>query len=181
MWLLAFGLLAAADWAAVARGHRAAEFVAKPGALLALLGYAWTGEQPSSWLLAALVFSLAGDVFLLAALDWFFAGLASFLLAHLCYVAAFPAALPTRLAFTGFAAALLAPVAARILRSLAATLGSAAASGRAAGMFGAALFVVSDGLLAWTRFVEAKRWAPVAVIVTYHCGQLVLVTALRCG
>ncbi len=197
MWLLAFAALALADWAAVARECRGLEAVAKPGALLALLAYAWTGEGPSPWLLAAVAFSLAGDVFLLPTVDLFPAGLGSFLLAHLCYLLALPAALPARLGFTAAAAAALAPVALRILRSvpegllrvaaagyalaLAAVLGSAVASGRSAAAAGAALFVASDGVLGWARFVQPKRWAPLVIIATYHCGQLGLVAALRNG
>src|SRR5215213_9375630 len=40
-------------------------------------------------IVAGLVCSLAGDVFLMLPRDRFVAGLVSFLLAHLCYVAAF--------------------------------------------------------------------------------------------
>ena len=42
------------------------------------------------WLIVlGLVFSLAGDVFLMLPSDKFIAGLASFLVAHLCYIGAF--------------------------------------------------------------------------------------------
>ena len=40
-----------------------------------------------AWFVAALVLCLAGDVFLMLPKDLFVAGLASFLLGHLCYVA----------------------------------------------------------------------------------------------
>jgi uncharacterized membrane protein YhhN len=43
---------------------------------------------------------------------------------------------------------------------------------------GAALFMVSDALIGWTRFVRPIRWAPVAIIVTYHLAQVFLVLAL---
>ncbi|HVG31899.1 MAG TPA: lysoplasmalogenase, partial [Pyrinomonadaceae bacterium] len=40
-------------------------------------------------ILCGLLFSLAGDIFLMLPTDKFIAGLVSFLLAHLCYIAAF--------------------------------------------------------------------------------------------
>ena len=43
----------------------------------------------------------------------------------------------------------------------------------------AVLFMASDALIAWNRFVRRLAWAPVVIMVTYHLGQLGLVTALR--
>ncbi|MEA2433434.1 MAG: hypothetical protein QOG54_891 [Actinomycetota bacterium] len=43
---------------------------------------------------------------------------------------------------------------------------------------GAVLFMGSDALIGWTRFVRPIRWAPVAIIVTYHLAQVFLVLAL---
>ena len=45
----------------------------------------------AGFILAGLVFSLAGDVFLMLPSDQFMAGLVSFLIAHLFYIAAFTA------------------------------------------------------------------------------------------
>ena len=42
----------------------------------------------------------------------------------------------------------------------------------------AVLFMASDALIAWNRFVR-RPWAAVVIMVTYHLGQLGLVTALR--
>ncbi len=54
------------------------------------LGAAAPGSSRYRWLVGAgLAASLAGDVFLMLPGDWFVFGLASFLLAHLCYVVAF--------------------------------------------------------------------------------------------
>jgi uncharacterized membrane protein YhhN len=43
---------------------------------------------------------------------------------------------------------------------------------------GAGLFMFSDALIGWTRFVRPIRWAPLAIIVTYHLAQTLLVLAL---
>ena len=63
--LLAFLAFALANWAAVSEDAKTAEYVAKPAALAALLIYAATGSNPSLWLVAALVLSLLGDVYLM--------------------------------------------------------------------------------------------------------------------
>ena len=46
---------------------------------------------------------------------------------------------------------------------------------------GALLFYASDAILAWNRFVDPLRSAPVAVMVTYHLGQAGLVAWLVHG
>ena len=55
-----------------------------------------------------------------------------------------------------------------------------AAFGRAsvAAVTGALLFYASDATLAWNRFVEGRRRGRLAVMVTYHLGQLGLVLSL---
>jgi uncharacterized membrane protein YhhN len=40
---------------------------------------------------------------------------------------------------------------------------------------GASLFYASDATLAWNRFLEPRRFGPLAVIATYHLGQVGLV------
>src|SRR4051794_41583322 len=55
------------------------------------------------WFVAALVFSLAGDVFLMLPRDLFVAGLSAFLVAHLCYIAGFWTDGPAVVAFLGAA------------------------------------------------------------------------------
>jgi uncharacterized membrane protein YhhN len=56
---------------------------------------------------------------------------------------------------------------------------SAFASGNVLAAAGATLFFVSDSLIAWDRFVTPRTWARIAIIITYHLGQLGLATALR--
>ncbi|MFN2525764.1 MAG: lysoplasmalogenase [Actinomycetota bacterium] len=100
---LAFAL---ADWVAVARKNERAEYFFKPvvmGALLVaapVIGSDAPGRQ--LWfIMAALVFSLLGDVFLMLPRDFFLQGLGAFLVAHVCYVIALlgpPGGSPLRLA-----------------------------------------------------------------------------------
>jgi uncharacterized membrane protein YhhN len=83
-----------ADWVAVARGNRTAEYVLKPLTLAILISgavFLKPGVSVHVWTLTlvALALSLAGDVFLMLPQDLFVAGLGAFLLAHIAYVAAF--------------------------------------------------------------------------------------------
>ena len=92
--LVAFFLVAALDWVAVARGWKRVEYIAKPGALVVLLGLlALVGGFGSLSLICfgvGLCLSLLGDVFLMISYSrlsnrWFIAGLAAFLLTHVAY------------------------------------------------------------------------------------------------
>jgi uncharacterized membrane protein YhhN len=69
----------------------------------------------------------------------------------------------------------VAPVLAYV-GAIGAMLATAIGSGDGFGIAGGALFFVSDALIGETRFVAARRWGPLAVIVTYHLalGGLVL-------
>jgi uncharacterized membrane protein YhhN len=86
-------IVAGLDWLAIARCQRRLEFILKPATLALVLVAAWllTRGPHDAWLarffLPGLVFSLAGDIFLLLPNERFFLpGLAAFLLAHLCYI-----------------------------------------------------------------------------------------------
>jgi uncharacterized membrane protein YhhN len=200
------GALAVGDWIAVSPGvaARRAEFALKPAAMVALIGVALalTPEHDAQRALfvTGLALSLAGDVFLMLPSDLFVAGLASFLLAHLAYIAGFAAAGIT----VGWAAAgaavvviagatigrkivravragehrsMVAPVAAYMtVISAMVVLAIGSADGVAAA--GALLFYCSDALIAWDRFVSSKRWARPAIMATYHLAQGALVVSL---
>jgi uncharacterized membrane protein YhhN len=43
---------------------------------------------------------------------------------------------------------------------------------------GASLFYASDAMIAWNRFVAPQPWARLAIMVTYHLGQIGLVLSL---
>src|SRR5215510_10340558 len=88
---VAFVGFAIANWIAVSDKQTSLEYLAKPAALAALLLYALTGHHPSPWLIAALTFSLLGDVYLMLPVNLFAAGLAAFFLAHVSYLGALDA------------------------------------------------------------------------------------------
>ena len=61
---------------------------------------------------------------------------------------------------------------------ISAMLATALATGNVVAGLGAALFVASDSMIAWDRFVRPWTWAPLAIMVTYHLGQAGLVASL---
>jgi uncharacterized membrane protein YhhN len=161
----------------------------------------------TGWVVAALVFGLLGDVGLLVADDTaetpdlpFRLALASFLIGHLCYLVAF-----ARHGVNGLhlLAGLLIVIGAAAL-SLPAVLDGARRAGGtalmgivgsyAAGLaamavvavgttevptaIGGLLFLASDLVIAWVRFVKTIRHGPVLIIVTYHLAQLLIVIGL---
>lgn len=176
-------------------------------ALLAV-ALAWptgTGDDAAvrPWLVAALAASLAGDVLLLPP-GRFIPGLVAFLLAHLAYLVAF-AQLPGSVSWLVVGVVLAVVVVATVGRVvlgaarriglvapvavyLVAICGMAIAATRTgvpAAIVGAWLFVASDAMLAWGRFRVPSPGSPrgaarlrVAVMVTYHLGQVLLVAAL---
>ena len=101
-WAFCLALIVAGlDWLAIARHQRRLEYIFKPATLALVLVAAWllTRGLHDAWLarffLPGLVFSLAGDIFLLLPNERFFIpGLAAFLLAHVCYVLGLNATLP---------------------------------------------------------------------------------------
>jgi uncharacterized membrane protein YhhN len=182
------------------RAHRAVVYVCKPlttSLILVLAVIAATARADRlAWaIVAGLALSLAGDVFLMLPRDLFRAGLASFLLAHLCYLVAFtadaPFARPTppfilwavvaaallRALWPGLKASLRAPVTVYVcvLLTMAAQASSRAAAlhtGPAlAAAIGAALFALSDALLALDRFRRPFAPARALVRITYFAGQ----------
>jgi uncharacterized membrane protein YhhN len=199
---------AVADWAAVAWRRRAVEYVCKPLVMVLLtLVVVWPGVSaypPGArwWFVAALLCSLAGDVFLmLPPAGQFELGLASFLVGHLCYMAGF-AVMGVSWARVAVAGVVLAGLGAVVGRRVLGGVGSssrlrvpvaaymtvislmaalAVGTGRWGAVVGAALFYESDAMIAWNRFVRPWPWAKVAIIVTYHAAQALLVLSLVAG
>ncbi|MCJ0761822.1 lysoplasmalogenase family protein [Variovorax terrae] len=162
-----------------------------------------TSGRFDAFLLAALVCSLAGDVFLMFE-GFFIPGLVAFLLAHLGYIALFKQGLPwfpsrRALAATllygaamyaflwthGLPDALRGPVAAYVL--VIALMG-AQALGRAAVLrnphatavaAGALCFMLSDSLLALNRFVQPLPLAPLWVLGSYYVAQILIARHAR--
>ncbi|MDQ3940072.1 MAG: lysoplasmalogenase [Actinomycetota bacterium] len=158
--------------------------------------------------LVALSLSLLGDVFLMLPSDRFVPGLVAFLGAHICYVAAFawPGLGPglwMSMALVGVTSTVLfgrirAGIEARGRRELvvpvlvyvmAISVMVVVAVGTSwrddwpqaaatSASVGAVLFYASDGLIGWTRFVSALRHGRIAIMITYHLGQMGLVLSL---
>jgi uncharacterized membrane protein YhhN len=199
--LVVAAVAAVADWIAVWRRPSPSETVLKPLVLVALIGVALAIDPADggqrAWFVAALVLSLAGDVFLLPSVDRFVPGLASFLLAHVAYVIGFAVAGRDQGLDLGVVAlvvmawvamrvvdgvrrtdpALLVPVLVYI-SAIAARYVAAVRHGDVVGALGAAAFVTSDSVLALDRFDRHRRWMPLAVMVTYHLAQALLVLSL---
>ncbi len=204
IWLLP-AALALVDWYAVARADRRTETWAKPATLVALIVTALVlgaADGPAGvWLLVALVLGLAGDVFLLGDSDTRFRlGLAAFLVGHLAFVVSFlrlgldppgwqwaawlvlfVCLIATRrvvpATFLRGGRALALPVALYTV-VIGAMVIVAFATGEPAIAVGATVFAASDTILAVDRFVAPRPWAPVAVMVTYHVGQALIVAGV---
>lgn len=205
--LLALGLAAAfANWIAVGRGAKPLEYVAKPLTLVLFIAAAValdpSDETVRLWFVIALVLCLVGDVLLMIPRNLFVFGLGAFLMGHLAYVVGLQLAGQTGLWFViGLAVVLVGAVVigVRVVRAVRASEPSlvgpvtaymavislmvACAFGTRNGfaIVGALLFYGSDALIAWNRFVRPAPWAGVAIMVTYHLGQLGLVLSLAWG
>lgn len=197
-----------------ALGFFHAHVVAKPAAMVfaiaAVVGGAFQTRAEGTfrlnssqrWLLGALLGSLAGDVFLMGQ-GLFIAGLVSFLLAHLCYIALFRVGVPwlgsrPALAGTvllgagmyaflwqgGLPADLRVPVAVYVL-AIALMAAQAWARWRQLASrpalcvaLGASCFMLSDSLLATNRFVQPLPWAPLWVLASYYAAQALIVIGM---
>lgn len=202
--LLAGAVVAAVlDWRAVAQQERLLEYLFKPLTLLLLFGVACTLDSPDNamqtWFAVALFFSLVGDIFLMLERDLFVVGLGAFFVAHLAYIGGF---LAGEVGGVGLAIGLIVVAAAvgligmRIVRSaissepdlavpvkaymavISAMLIVAFGSGQPLAVVGALLFYASDAMIGWNRFVRPDPMLPLAIIVTYHLGQIGLTLSL---
>lgn len=211
-WIIAaIGLaVAAVEWWATHEGRTRIRWVTKPLSLLLLIGVAVLLDpiDPTirTWMVIGLVFSLAGDVFLLGPEKLFVGGLASFLIAHIAYVVGLLQG-PRSLGWSvvGLVVVVIAiavvgrpivagarshpvhgdptmvgPVIAYLVVISAMVVASFGTASIVA-VVGASLFYASDAILAWNRFIERRRFGPVAVMVTYHLGQAGLVAWLVTG
>lgn len=180
-------------------GRRRVVYACKPVTIVLAMAIAATaGDGPSppyrALILGGLACSLVGDVFLMLPVKRFAAGLASFLVAHACYVAAFAGASPARASLVLLAAAAAVgaavtvplwphlgryrlPVAvyvgalvALLWQSAGWAAGTGALNARLAAL-GAVLFTVSDAVLAHNRFRRPFRAAQAVILSTYFVAQ----------
>jgi uncharacterized membrane protein YhhN len=203
--LLALTIVAAAaDWHAVFHGSKPLEYVCKPltMAMLFAATLALDVDHPAvrAWFLVAVALCLLGDVLLMLPQDLFVFGLAAFLLGHLAYIVGMHVDGIDGQRFSigvGLAVVAVAVIGTPILRAVRAgpepelaapvlaymavistMVASAIGAGHLAGVVGAAAFYSSDALIAWNRFLRTTRHAGLAIMVTYHLGQVGLVLSL---
>lgn len=206
-WLLGAGHI----WGRITRRPHLA-FWLKPLPILLFVLVAALADPPISatyraLIIAGLLFSAAGDVFLALPQDRFVWGLGSFLVAHLFYIAAFisvggfgftwwivlPALLygaaMLALLWPHVGAGLRLPVAVYLTVILvmgwqAAEQWAAAPSESARlGLLGALFFIISDSVLALDkfrgRFPGGARAAAVVVMLTYYAAQWLLALSVQ--
>ena len=182
-------------------------YLTKPAITLSLIVFLWRGinhmRRLKSLLMVALFFSLAGDIFLVLpaeAGDYFIAGLLSFLLAHIMYIAAFFKLKNFRSMTAFFMIMLLLFYAMVIFKFIGGTLGAlqpyvliymvvlllmvltSSIRNIANGLqsyrlvlIGALLFMISDSILALNKFYAEFSYADLLIMLTYGCAQLFIV------
>jgi uncharacterized membrane protein YhhN len=202
--LIVAGVYAAGNWWAVSVGNKRLEWVCKPATLAALTGAA-IAIEPEMYdvkvaFVIGLLLSLAGDVFLMLPSDRFLQGLISFFLAHVAYVVGFVLAGPEPVLLAVGVVVVLIGVAgvgrplvtkvragdqAEMAVPVMAYMGVislmvvfAFGAGNPWGIAGALAFYASDATLGWNRFVAPVNHGHLAVMVTYHLAQALLVVSL---
>ncbi len=179
--------------------------IAKPATMALIILVAAVrpgGTGPyKTFILAGLLASFAGDVFLMLDRKWFFAGLGGFLLAHGFYILAFkpapdrPATMGTLLPFLVFGLLMfrtLAPNLGKLklpvlvyIAAITVMAWFAAArfieigsSGALAALAGAILFLASDAVLAYARFVKDFASAQLFILGAYFPAQLLIALSI---
>jgi uncharacterized membrane protein YhhN len=195
------GVIAVLDWWAVAADRRHVERWAKPGVMVFLIAAAVLIPAESDWIrwwiVIGLAFGLVGDVLLFQ--DRFIPGAAAFLVGHLAYIVALvpiehplPAVVFGLVIVGAFAISLgrcivrgawgQSPLLGGIVIAYMITIGAvvvlAVGSWSTVAGIAALLFMTSDTLLAWARFVGSAPGGRVAVMVTYQLAQAGFVLAI---
>lgn len=154
----------------------------------------------SSFVIIGLCLSLLGDYFLMLPSDKFIQGIAAFFLAHILYIAAFLQNIKLEmhsplliLLLLLFAAAYYSKIYKGIVReggnllqiaviSYIAILGvmfyTAYLSNNISLTVGTLLFVISDALLAWERFIKPFPGSPEAITCTYFVAQYLIAMSI---
>jgi len=196
-------VVAAADWWAVSTDRRSIEYVLKPLTMVVLIAAVLAMEPTSDdarlFIVAGLVCSLVGDVFLMLDEKFFLGGLVSFLVGHVMYVIGLlqfdiePPLLMVGVVLVLIAAAvvgskvvagarklderLMVPVAV-YLSIISLMVVTAFGTAIPIAIAGALLFYASDGVLGYNRFVQAVPHGRLLIMTTYHLGQIGLALAL---
>ena len=171
------------------------QFIFKPLTMLAIILIAFlSSSSPMTFyqkmVLAGLIFSVAGDVFLIKDDKFFIQGLVSFLIGHICFIVAFwtspnpPSGLFYLVYIVLFLSILWKNVGSLkipvIVYATAIALMSWMALSRYLefsdaktlyALLGSLFFVASDSLLAYNKFKQTLRLAPLLVLGTYFLAQ----------
>lgn len=162
-----------------------------------LSSFADLSLSSSQWILAGLILSTLGDVFLMLRPQKFIAGLASFLVAHIFYVIAFSSKLnslsiplvsywviPIAVGYFIYLWPKLGEMKLPVLfyfSAISLMLISATAlyiqaptNTHSLLLLGAILFAISDGILGYRKFVKPFMYGQVAVMTTYFSAQCLL-------
>jgi uncharacterized membrane protein YhhN len=184
------------------RGRWTLAYVFRPLTMLVLIFLVGVSTIPETafykyGIMAGLILSLLGDIFMMLRQKKFTAGLASFLAAQLIYIAAFwsgihrPLLFWPLLPFILYALLIGFKIIPRtggmkipVLIYLSAIITMAWLAWERYlqlqevkaffALAGAVLFVVSDSVLACNRFVRPLRWAQVLILGTYFPAQLLI-------
>jgi len=200
-------LVAVGDWWAVSAGRKPVEYALKPLTMAVLIAAALAMPEPVSstsrtWFVVALALSLVGDVFLMlpdSELN-FIGGLGSFLLGHVAYILGILAIddLSTGRLVVGIVLVLvgIATLGQTIVRGayrtdkvfgvpvalyigvISTMVALAIGTGRPVLVLGALLFFASDACIGWSKFVKEFPGYRMAIITTYHLGQIGLLLGL---
>lgn len=199
--LLIAVVAAGCDWWSVARDRRDIEVIAKPAVMVALIAAAaaLVPADPAvrTVMVVGLTLGLIGDVLLF--FDQFIPGALAFLGGHLAYLVAFllvPQHVPWLVAGAVVLGVLVGTVAGPIIAgarqrssklativvcyfvAIGAVLVFGFGTANLWVVAGVLLFSASDSLLAWGRFASDAPGGRVAVHVTYHLAQALLVVSL---
>ena len=175
--------------------------VSKPMIMASLIGfYIFEERRQSNIFITGLIFALLGDCFLLfGTSDMFMVGLVCFLIMQICYTGAFNSKrriprpkdylIPVIIGVVGLSilaflwsglGELKWPVTvytfAIIIMAIYAYLRHPKLRGYGILFTGVLFFIVSDGLLGYSKFGEDFPYAQIAVMVTYMIAQYLIVT-----
>ena len=182
------------------RGPRQHIYIFKPLTMVFILLIAILGQAALPFykymIIAGLIFSLAGDIFLMLPSDRFVAGLVAFLLAHLFYIAAFASEISTLIwwplsPFVIYGiiiyvilASSLGKLKLPVLIYVAVILimawlawerwSQTGQIGALLASIGAVLFIISDTILAIDRFRGAFKLSRASNLITYFAAQLLI-------
>lgn len=179
----------------LSQGNQKWKYILKPGTMALIILIAVVGLQPANaygWLiLIGLFFSVIGDVFLLFP-NRFILGLIFFFGAHVFYIigiachfhVGFSGGVALSLGMIGLVYLLLLrrgvmreggkPLVVAVLLYIGVIctmMYCAINSGQSVIMAAAALFFVSDAVLAWNCFIQKRIWGDHLVMATYYMAQ----------